>query len=135
VNPFAGPAVAPVYPVRPRLVPRAAAPPVVFAPAPGPGAANNPGMFNPEFPVPFPVLIPPALAPVNGVAYNPVFVSRRGVVSAYYVPPTPPHQPSSLRSTGDEDSFTPATQADSTSDPWNGTFLRAGEHRFLPWVW
>jgi hypothetical protein len=97
--------------------------------------ANNPAVFNPGFAVPFPVPIPPVLAPVNGVAYNPVVVSRRGVVSAYYVPPVSLTPPGSQRSPADEDRFTPAAPIDTDSDPWYGTFLRAGEHRFLPWVW
>ncbi|HYH65302.1 MAG TPA: hypothetical protein VD866_11460, partial [Urbifossiella sp.] len=86
VNPFAAPVAVPTIPPGTRFAPRSGAAPVAFAPPPAPGVPNNPALFNPGVPQPFPVLIPPT-PPVTSIAYNPLFVSRRGVVSAYYVPP------------------------------------------------
>jgi hypothetical protein len=128
VNPFAAPVVLPTIPPGTRFAPRGAAP-VVFAPPPAPGVPNNPAVFNPGMPPPFPLLIPPQGPVVNGVAFNPIFVSRRGVVSAYYVPPTAGRSPSFTSYPGEE-VFTPA-------GPETGPALlpASGEYRFLPWIW
>ncbi|WP_145239742.1 hypothetical protein [Urbifossiella limnaea] len=90
---------------------------------------NNPAAFNPGIPPPFPLLIPPADFAPPSVAYNPLLVSRRGVVSAYYVPPTTPRSPGSAPYPGDE-LLPPA-------DDETGPFFpfQPGESRFLPWMW
>lgn len=130
VNPFAGPVVFPTIPPGPRLAARNGGAPVVFAPPPPPvGVPNNPAAFNLGVQPPFPVLIPPPLPAAYGVSYNPLFVSRRGVVSAYYVPPT------GVRSPG----VTPYPSIDEflPEAPENGSGLvpPPGEYRFLPWIW
>lgn len=128
VNPFAGPAQSPAVPPGTRLAPRQA-PPVAFAPPAPQGVPNNPAVFNPGAPAPHPLLILPPGPDLNPVAFNPVFVSRRGVVSAYYVPPTSQRSPNLLTSTGEVALF--------PTDPEAGpAFLPpAGESRFLPWIW
>ena len=126
-NPFAAPAALPNIPPGMRFAPRPSAPPVVFAP-PVPGVPNNPAMFNPGVPPPFPVLVPP-IPVVNGVTYNPLFVSRRGVVSAYYVPPTTVRYPNLESDPADDELIPVAPEA------WSGLGSAPGEYRFLPWIW
>lgn len=127
VNPFAAPAVLPTLPPGARFAPRPGGAPVVFAPPPAPGVPNNPAVFIPGVPPPFPVLILPQAPAVAGVAYNPVFVSRRGVVSAYYVPPTAVRSPSFAAYPGEEPSF----PGEAETGPGTST----GDYRFLPWIW
>lgn len=128
VNPFASAPVLPTIPQGLRIGPRAGAAPVPFVPPPAPGAPNNPAVFNPGQPQPLPVLLPPPMQGVNGVTYNPLFVSRRGVVSAYYVPPLAVRSPSHAAYPG-EDAVLPAT------DPTQGFVPPSGEYHFLPWIW
>ena len=103
----------------------------MFAPPPpqAAGVLNNPAVFNPGMPPQFPVLIPQQLPPVNGVTYNPLFVSRRGVVSAYYVPPTTVRYPSLASEPAAEESI-PATQ-----EAGSELVQPPGGYRFLPWIW
>jgi len=129
VNPFAAPVALPTMPPGTRFAPRQGGAPVVFAPPPPPGVPNNPAVFNPGVMPPFPVLIPQPLPVVSGVAYNPLFVSRRGVVSAYYVPPIAVRSPSFAAYPGEE-VFTPAAP-----DAGPSLLPPPGDYRFLPWLW
>lgn len=127
VNPFAAPVALPTLPPGRRLTPRAGGAPVVFAPPPAPGVPNNPAVFNPGAPPPFPLLFPPPMPDVNGVSYNPLFVSRRGVVSAYYVAPSAVRSPGLVAYPG-EDEFL-------WLEAGPGLIPPSGEYRFLPWIW
>jgi hypothetical protein len=161
VNPFAGMTTFPAYAPRPRLAPRTGPAPVGNGVVPAaPGAANNPAAFNPGVAAPFPLVIPPALGPGlpagNGVAFNPIFVARPAVVSAYYVPPLAPRpsgvfrspgsdeQPNSSGSLADVGTALPAgdaagmpahPDAGAPFNPSSGVAFAPGEPRFLPWVW
>lgn len=110
VNPFAAPAYL-AYPPGTRFGPRIAAAPVVVVPVAPP--LNNPAAFNPGFVPPLPVVIPQLapVAPVVPVGFNPLFVARPAVVSAYYVPPLAVRQPGTFRYTG----------PDERVNPWSGT--------------
>lgn len=128
VNPFAGQPVLPTVPQGMRLVPRAGVASLPFVPPPVPGVPNNPAVFNPGVQPPFPLLIPPPVQVVNGVTYNPLFVSRRGVVSAYYAPPLTV-RPASFTTYLGEEVALPLTE----TGP--GFVLPGGEYHFLPWIW
>lgn len=127
VNPFAGSPALPTIPQGLRIAPRAGGPQVAFVPPAAPGVPNNPAVFNAGQPQPLLLLIPPAVPDVNGVSYNPLFVSRRGVVSAYYTPPTAVRSPSLVAYPGED--ILPV------SDPGTGFGLPPGEYHFLPWIW
>jgi hypothetical protein len=129
VNPFAAPVLLPPTLPGTRFAPRTGGAPAVFAQPPARGVPINPALFNPGVPPPFPVLIPPPVPVVNGLAYNPLFVSRRGVVSAYYVPPIAVRSPGFTAYPGEE-AFTPAA-----ADAGPGLVPPPGEYRFLPWIW
>jgi hypothetical protein len=124
VNPFAGPSLYPAYPPGTRFAPRPVGGPVALAPLPVPGVApNNPAVFNPGFPAPFPVLVPQVPGPLNPVAFNPILVARPGVVSAYYVPPLTVRQPGAFRYTGTNERVNPASGT--VHNPVSGTVTLA----------
>jgi hypothetical protein len=135
VNPFAGPVAFPSYTPVARFGPRPAQAPVVFAPPPAPGVPNNPAVFNPGVAPPFPLLIPPPIVPVPGVAFNPVFVSRRGVVSAYYVAPATIRSHGSPPYPGDELPSLAGPEVGYPHSAGSAFFSPPGEYRFLPWIW
>ena len=147
INPFAAPFAYPTYRPPARFAARPAAPPAAFAPAPPP--ANNPAAFNRGVFPPFPGAIPPAagvvLVPPPGVAFNPVFVRRPRVSSAYYFPPIAARQPGA--SPPGEDGWrappvlgadlVPATGGGASppvSFPDPGIVFPVDGFRFLPWA-
>jgi hypothetical protein len=115
VNPFAAPPAYMSFQPATRFGPRFAPPPavVVLPAAPAVPPLNNPAAFNPGFVPPLPVVVPPLapVAPVLPVGFNPLFVARPAVVSAYYVPPVAARQPGTFRYTG----------PDERVNPWSGS--------------
>ncbi|MBN9518596.1 hypothetical protein J0H58_08770 [bacterium] len=121
VNPFAaqgGFGFPATYLPGTRVAARPGGGPVVIAPLLG-AVPNNPGAFNPGFPAPLAVLVPQVPGPLNPVAFNPVLVSRPGVVSAYYVPPITVRQAGMFRYADPNDRVNPASGT--VHDPVKGT--------------